>query len=69
MREETAGSNGEDQVQILDVLSTKKPDESPYVTHVGPAKNLPKKRQRYAQQDLKTQWSLLVYFVFLGKNV
>ena len=35
----------------------------------GPAKNLPLKRQRNAQQDTKTQWSLLVYFDSAAKVV
>jgi len=35
---------------------------------VGPARNLLSKRRRNAQQDAKTQWSLLVYFIFEGKR-
>jgi hypothetical protein len=37
-------------------------------TSVGPAKNLPKKRKRNAQQNMKTQRSFAGIFLFLGKK-
>ena len=44
----------------MEVEETKKPDVSP-CDDVGSAKNPLPERQRNAQQDTKTQWSLLVF--------
>ena len=45
-----------------DVADTKKAGRFPVRVREGPAKNLFQKRQKNAQQDTMTQWSLLVYF-------
>ena len=41
----------------------KKAGRFPIRAYEGPTKNLLKRRQRNAQQDTMTHWSLLVYFV------
>lgn len=60
----------DDGVRVIndpDIKAQKKPDVSSRVRE-GPAKNLLMRRQKNAQQDMKTQWSLLVFPKLMSKR-
>ena len=50
-------------------IQTKKAGRLPMPAYVGSSKNLLPERQRNAQQDTETQWSLLVYFDSTAKGL
>lgn len=57
-----AESKAKDTQREVGDAKIKKAGRFPVRVREGPAKNLFLKRQKNAQQDKKTQWSLLVYF-------